>query len=99
MNDVMSDPHKWEFRPPPSGDVGEELGLCGYGAQCRLGELCPAAHSPRELEEWRERRKLQIRTQIQRGTYSDRILKEVLSEARYTGRSREQGGALRGQVY
>ena len=24
----MNEPHKWEFRPPPGGDVGEELVIC-----------------------------------------------------------------------
>ena len=41
----MADPHKWEFRPPPSG---EDLVLCPEGeARCRLAHLCPAAHSQR----------------------------------------------------
>ena len=50
---------------------------------CRLGVMCPAAHSARELEEWKKRRQEQIKKQIQKGTYSDKILKEIFSESRY----------------
>ncbi|XP_023348703.1 probable helicase with zinc finger domain [Eurytemora carolleeae] len=77
----MNEPHKWEFRPPPGGDVGEELVICRDKEMCRLGVMCPAAHSARELEEWKKRKQEQIRKQIQKGTYSDRILKEIFSES------------------
>jgi len=55
--------------------------MCRDITHCRLVELCPGAHSLRELEEWRRRREVQLSKQLQKGVYSDKILKEVLNQS------------------
>jgi len=78
---MSEQPQKWEFRPPPSG-VGEtDLILCTIPLLCRMGETCPNAHSQRELAEWKRRKSEQVKQQLDNGTYSDKILKAVLSES------------------
>ena len=47
------------------------------------GDHCPQAHSARELAEWKRRKIELLKQQMDNGTYSDRILKAVLSESRY----------------
>ena len=49
---------RWKYRPPPRGVTRDSLQLCSVtraGDTCHVGELCDEAHSPEELEEWRER--------------------------------------------
>ncbi len=47
----MSDPHKWEFRPPPQAGLSGPMDLCPDKEDCRLADNCPYAHSIQELRQ------------------------------------------------
>ncbi|WAQ96244.1 HELZ-like protein [Mya arenaria] len=85
-NITSDEGHSWKYRLPPRGLIAEDYTLYTANGRCPYADKCIEAHSPDELEEWRERFKFK-RQQLQMAkdkhlhgnTYPEQLMEKLLT--------------------
>lgn len=77
---------KWNFRPPPRGQIADDYTLCSRffeTQRCPYGDKCTFAHSHAELEEWRERftfRRQQLQQARDKQLHGNTFIEQLLEK-------------------